>query len=236
MKRVFFPVTVLWLAIGLISCQTNSKTVNRQNNFEKPPTPTATIRTEIASSEIGVKFYISAYKERTFLRITFSEPAKVSPVRIEANGREITERKETDGWIEYFASFPGFEKTYRLMTVADGRQFKFETTVEPIDFEDAEPLAFHRGADNELKLSRPYTANRELWVSGRGENGAFKGLAEFNETKDAMIIPVSMAKQLGVGEAKIALYDEEIKTVDNESFAALLDVTYISEIKLKVVN
>jgi hypothetical protein len=234
MKKVISYIFVALLGIIYTGCGLNDKTTN----IEKTPTGTETKGAQNLSTRSGVRFSVFAGKSGTKVHIAFLDPARSAVDRIEYNGRLISEEKIENEPFEYNASFPAYEKTHRFLIIwANGRQSSFETTVEPLDFQVEEPFTFYREKANELKLSRAYSGDRELWLGIFDRDiGAFKEIAEFNQAKTAIVVPASVSKRMSVGEAKITSYMVETKKIEDESFSGALEVSYYSECKLKVVK
>lgn len=167
------------------------------------------------------------------------EEDKFGIVEISFNGRKLEKVTEAK-LIEFRGSRLTFQKDNELIfTIKDNKTQLFKIPFEPLDFAAEEPFVFHRTTSNALKLSKIYDSPNELWL-GIKDNyiGGFKEIAEFNETKDSIIIPDRVANRMSVGDAEISLYDVRWGKLEsqNGAFPIKYNTRYESKIKLNVVR
>ena len=222
MKKVILSIIVSLILTSIIGCKLEKETV----------------KLEKTTSKVGVGFNVFADKNRTGIQATFEKSSELDSIQLEFNGEKLTKSEEKDGRIDYTASFENYEKVSQfLITRPDGKQYKFEVIVEPIDFQVEEPFTIHRLKPTEIPISRPYTGQYPLSLAVFDNYiGGFKTEAQINKNKNAIILSKSDRERLSVGDAKISLYNVEIMDIENDLFDGTMHVSYKSEIKLKVVK
>ena len=229
MKKIF-SVLIISLILTSISCKVDKKTVE------------PVVDPEELRFKSGTGFDVFADKNRTVVKAAFEKSSELDSMKIEFNGKNLSSLGEKDGRIGYYASFEGYEKTNLfVITMSNGKKYKFQVLLDPLDFQVDEPFTIHRITPTEIPLSRPYTEYDELWISIVDNYiGSIKDIAKINDERTAIIIPEYARKSLSVGDAKISLHLLEVKALKdfegNDLFVGNMFVSYESEIKLKVVK
>lgn len=239
-------LSVCVLLFSLTGCTKNSSSVNNSEHPASVASSSVSTAEAPESQKILCNVYVFADRQLTKIRVKFirgqrSQPfaSEIGNPKVYFNDIELTILSEDQEIIEFGGETNGFTSQTKIALDIKNKRYEYTMRLEPIDFASHEPFTFHRLQSNSIPLSRPYTEENELWISIFDNYvGAFKEIAEFDESKTSIVIPQTVSERMSVGDSRIQLHNvgflsQKVKELPVEIF---MTVDYRSEIPLKVIR